>query len=139
MLFAVLTKGKVDPAKVDRPESGRFIMLNGEVIIPVSIADTEEERIVGLSGTLSLPTGTGKLFVFETSAFHGFWMKDMAYPIDIIWIDDSMRVVGSALFVTPESYPDVWYPPSPVKYVLEIAAGQAQELGITEGLKFSLE
>lgn len=44
VLFAVLSGGKVRPAKVDRPESGSFIVLNEEVVIPVSIADTEPAR-----------------------------------------------------------------------------------------------
>lgn len=97
----------------------------GERRIPVSIADSEEERQIGLSNTKSLAQGTGKLFVFEEIGTYGFWMKDMSYPIDIVWVDQNYKVV-SVTTITPESYPEVFYPPSEIKYALELNSGEAK-------------
>lgn len=97
----------------------------GDRRIPVSIADSEEERQIGLSNTKSLAQGTGKLFVFEEIGTYGFWMKDMSYPIDIVWVDQNYKVV-SVTTITPESYPEVFYPSSEIKYVLELNSGEAK-------------
>ncbi len=117
---------------------------NGLIDIPVDIADTELEREKGLSGTTSLPQNSGKLFIFNTSGDYGFWMKDMQYAIDIIWIDSNFRIIGITKDVAPESYPEVFYSPSPVKYVLEVNAGfstvhnllENQLLTLTNNLSF---
>ncbi len=93
--------------------------------VQVSVADTEREREQGLSGTKRLPEGVGKLFVFDTPALYGFWMKNMRYPIDIVWIDDAWQVAGITRDVAPETYPSVFYPPKPVVYVLELPSGSA--------------
>ena len=107
----------------------------GDVVIPVSIADTDSERAQGLSGTASLAPGTGKLFIFPQVGNYGFWMKDMRYPIDIVWIDSSWQVVSVDEQVSPESYPSVYYPPSAVQYVLEVNAGEATGDNLLTGAK----
>lgn len=99
------------------------LIVSGDLRIPVTIADTPEEQQQGLSGTALLPTDTGKLFVFNTPGNYGFWMKDMHYPLDIIWIDSTMRVVGITTDIRPDTYPTVFYPPQDVSYVLEVNAG----------------
>jgi uncharacterized membrane protein (UPF0127 family) len=117
---------------------------NGFTDIPVAVADTDEERELGLSGTAVLPQNAGKLFIFNAPGKYGFWMKDMRYAIDIIWIDESFRIVGIAEGILPGTYPEVFYPPSPVKYVLEVNAGfstahnllENQLLTLTNNLSF---
>lgn len=86
----------------------------------VWIANTNDRRILGLSNTECLPKGTGLLFEFEKPEIQFFWMKDMKYPIDIIWLDDNKKEVGRAKNVLPESYPNTVNSSVPVKYVLEI-------------------
>lgn len=86
----------------------------------VWIANTNDRRILGLSNTECLPKGTGLLFEFEKPEIQFFWMKDMKYPIDIIWLDDQKKEVGRAKNVLPESYPNTVNSDVPVKYVLEI-------------------
>lgn len=103
----------------------------GNTTIPVTIADTDTEREQGLGGTPSLAPGTGKLFVFDTPNIYGFWMKDMAYSLDIIWIDADLRVVGISKDISPKSYPEIFYPPSNVAYALEVNSGFSTEYGIT--------
>lgn len=53
----------------------------------VTVAETEEEKQKGLSGLDNLPLDEGKLFVFEKPDTYSFWMKDMKFPIDIIYIN----------------------------------------------------
>ena len=63
----------------------------GRVPIAVAIADTLEKRTQGLSGRESLSANEGLLFVFSTSGAYGIWMKDMRFPIDIIWISEKTQ------------------------------------------------
>lgn len=106
--------------------------------IAVTVADTPSEWEKGLSGTASLPTGMGKLFIFDRPDLYGFWMKDMHYPLDIVWIDEAQTVVGVAAAVTPESYPEVFYPPAPVRYVLELNTGEAAIHSLASGVKINI-
>jgi uncharacterized membrane protein (UPF0127 family) len=110
-----------------------FILQGGSVPFEVSIADSEEERLQGLSGTSSLPPNTGKLFIFENPGIYGFWMKDMNFPIDIVWIDESFAIVGINEGATPESFPEVFFPPKAVQYVLEINSGASRENNLSVG------
>lgn len=114
-------------------------VLGGKYPIKVGFADTAEEQQQGLSGTTSLPTKTGKLFIFETPNNHSFWMKDMLYPIDMVWIDENMQIVSISYNSTPESYPKIFNAGQNVKYVLEINAGEAAKNGLSTGTKLKLE
>ena len=103
------------------------------VSIDVDIANTPETRATGLSGRTSLPEGTGMLFIFEESGDYGFWMKNMNFSIDIVWIDENLRVVNVERGVLPETFPQVFYPNKAVKYVLELPAGAAVKYRIDVG------
>src|SRR3989344_8940875 len=58
----------------------------GQKTIFIEIADTQEKQKKGLSGRDNLPEDSGMLFVFKEEGHHQFWMKDMNFSIDIIWI-----------------------------------------------------
>jgi uncharacterized membrane protein (UPF0127 family) len=115
------------------------VVINGTLrteksVIPVRIVDTEKERTQGLSGTVSLPEGQGMVFIFDNPAPYGFWMKDMRYSIDIVWIDASFRVVGVTESVSPLSYPETFFAPVQVQYVLEMNSGDARRYGLAPGV-----
>jgi uncharacterized membrane protein (UPF0127 family) len=112
------------------------ILRIGELEIPVEIADTSEEHRRGLSGRPSLPESTGMLFVFEEAGIYRFWMLNMHFPLDFIWIGSDQRVIG----VTENAPPlfdvsnPVWYAPSaPAQYVLEVNAGFVRKHNIQIG------
>lgn len=105
----------------------------GIAIYSLECAITPAERSQGLSGRSGLPENTGMLFVFEKPAIYKFWMKDMKFPLDIIWLDESKRVVFIEKNVSPESYPNYFAPTDDSKYVLEINAGQSDKYGIKVG------
>lgn len=115
-----------------------FILEGGKVPFEVSIADSEEERGQGLSGVKALAQNEGKLFVFDTPGMYGFWMKDMNFPIDIVWIDETMTIVGISENISPQSYPAVFYPPQQSKYVLEINSGESVRNSLNRGTKLKL-
>ncbi len=103
------------------------------VELNVEIADRPEQRALGLSGRASLRENEGMLFVFEKEGDYGFWMKDMNFPIDIIWIDKERRIVGAEPDVSPDTYPKTFFPPTQVLYVLETPSGFLAENNIQIG------
>lgn len=106
------------------------------VTFAVEVAQTDDERALGLSGRSSLGRNSGMLFIYETDSVPGFWMRGMLFPLDIIWIDGQETVVGVSSDLPPApggSQPPLYYPPGPIRYVLEVNAGLAEELGIRAG------
>jgi len=96
----------------------------GGQILSVEIADTATLRSKGLSNRPSLQTGTGMIFIFDKPDIYGFWMKDMNFPIDILWIDADWKIVSIEKNVSPDTYPKTFTPSKPIKYVLETNAGE---------------
>ncbi len=109
------------------------LALKGEKFA-VEVADTPAKRIQGLSGRDGLGVNEGMLFTFDEPGAHGFWMKDMKFPIDIIWISNS-EVIYVLNNLNPDSYPTIFSPPKPVNQVLEVKAGTALRLNVVEGDK----
>lgn len=103
--------------------------------ISVTLADSDDERIKGLSGRDSLPEDQGMLFMFERPDFYGFWMKEMKFPIDIIFMRDG-KVVTIHENVQPPNDAEnlyIYKPDEPSNQVLELNAGKAREFGINVG------
>jgi hypothetical protein len=98
----------------------------------VEVANTMMSRSKGLSGHTPLADDEGMLFLFGKSGNYGFWMKDMKFPIDIIWIDGN-KITTIAPNVPPDTYPSPFYSDLPSDKVLEINAGTVQKLGVKVG------
>jgi len=103
----------------------------------VEVADTPTKREVGLGGKEPLEQNEGMLFIFETLRSRSFWMRDVTFPIDIIWIAEE-SVVGFDIDVQPE--PGVplhklthYRSIEPVDMVLEVPAGTVDRIGIIAG------
>lgn len=109
------------------------VMHIGDVPIRVTIADTNDERIAGLSGKEGLDESEGLLFVFPSADYHAMWMKDMRFPIDIIWIGEDARVISVNENVSPDSFPRTFRPARPAKYAVETNAHFVKTFGIHEG------
>ena len=121
-----LTQTATDSAQTQNKESAQVTIK--DFMIQAKIADDSKERHAGLADYSSLPLGEGMLFVFDKSAPYVFWMKDVEFAIEIIWIDENKKIVDIAPNVPPE--PDKgekeltrYKPKSDAKYVLEINAG----------------
>ena len=102
-----------------------------DVIINIELADTHEKRRQGLSGRVALPERNGMLFLFDKPDLYSFWMKDMQFPHDIIWIDKNYRIADITKNIPPDSFPQAFQPRKPVQYVLEVNAGFAEKNNIT--------
>lgn len=100
----------------------------------VEIADTPATQIKGLSGHEKLLDNEGMLFVFPEKSVQKFWMKEMKFPLDIIWIN-SDRVAGIIYGAEPEAGEQltIYASPEPVDKVLEISAGIASAKGVRVG------
>jgi uncharacterized membrane protein (UPF0127 family) len=131
-------------ARADRVQSAqnaapslRTIQLGGKTL-RVSIADTEAKREQGLSGRAGLASDEGMFFVFSTDDKYGFWMKDMRFPIDIVWLASDGSVVYIVRNAAPESYPTSFVPNTPARYVVELPAGWANANHLAIGDKAQL-
>ncbi len=105
----------------------------GSTAITVDVADTPKKQTQGLSGRSSLAENSGMLFVFDRAGLWGIWMKDMNFPIDILWFDETFSVITIKENATPESYPNVFKPIASAKYVLEVPAGFVSSHNVTVG------
>ena len=110
----------------------------GERTLQLEIKRTPEEQAQGLSGRDALPEGQGMLFVFPSAGNYGFWMKDMRFAIDIVWLEGDTIVGierGVPAPITRDEPPATVYPPKPVDRVLELTAGHADDFGLKEGMR----
>lgn len=97
------------------------------------VAKTLTSQEKGLGDRNSLPQNQGMLFAFKGQALHCFWMKDMRFPLDMIWIDSDKRVVYIKQNLSPNSYPKTFCSSNLAEYVIELNAGQVQSADIHTG------
>ena len=97
-------------------------------VLQAEVMVEDEDRAMGLMFRPSLPLDRGMIFVFETADFHGIWMKNCRFPIDILWLDEEKKVVHVAESVPPcKADPcPVYNPMRRASYVIELNAGQAR-------------
>lgn len=113
----------------------------GNQTFKVKISESEKDKEIGLSQTKSLPNDYGMVFTFKNDGFYPFWMRDMKYPIDIIFINDG-KVVKIFPNVPPpkaNEVPKIYVSEVPADTVLEISAGLSEKYNVKEGdsIKFS--
>ena len=106
--------------------------------ISLEIAQTPKEKEQGLSGRESIPENHGMLFIISPKSGSPFWMIDMKFPLDIIWISDNqiVHIDENTPPPTPgqkEKDLPLYYPPKPVDYVLEVNGGFSSEHKIKVG------
>lgn len=144
ILFAVLFVGLVAFVIVHNHHPADFQTLHftetaelgntvGTTTISLAIADTPVEQETGLSNQPSLAPDHGLLFVFNTPSTYGFWMKEMNFPLDIMWLDASYHIVYVQKDFLPSTYPMVAYPTIPAQFVLEVPAGFTTTHQISDG------
>ena len=113
---------------------GPYVEISGSRFI-VELADTQDKRALGLMFRDSLPDDHGMLFIFPGETRRSFWMKNTRIPLDIFYFDSNLSLVSVSENTPPcritrcPSYPS----DGPAKYVLELNAGKAVELGVKSG------
>lgn len=107
----------------------------------VELAETQEKQALGLMFRDSLPEDHGMLFIFPSEGLRRFWMKNTRIALDIMYFDADLKLVSVAEHVQPcrtqqcPSYPSA----GPARYVLELNAGKAAELGVRPGDALELD
>lgn len=91
--------------------------------LDVMLAANPVAQARGLSGHPGLGPLEGMLFIFDRDSQPGFWMKDMNFPLDIVWVDANRRIVEVSKNIAPDTYPQQFTPITPIRYVLEVNAG----------------
>jgi len=117
-----------------RQENQTNVVEIGSTEIPVEVVKRTEDLEQGLSGRESLNENKGMLFVLPERKIASFWMKDMKFPIDIVWISSDKKVVKVEANVSPSTYPMLFKNDNELaQYVLELQAIRAKDLNIELG------
>lgn len=101
--------------------------------VSAELAETREQQESGLGGRTSLAEDRGLLYILAKPDFYTFWMKNMKFPIDIIWIDKNQKIVDITHSLTPDTYPKIFQPVEPAQIILEVVAGFAKKHDIHIG------
>lgn len=111
---------------------------SGKQCVNLETVNNDQSRQRGLSGRKSMPEDQGMLFVFEKPGRHCIWMKDMNFPLDIIWLDADKKVEHIEKNVAPDTYPKTFCPVNNAKYVVELNKGVADMAELKLGQQLNL-
>lgn len=111
--------------------------INGQPI-NIEIAYTQQAKTKGLGGRPCIEPNWGMLFDLGKDGQYSFWMKDMKFPIDIVWINSAHKVAAIRPDVEPSTYHSknpyfINDSQHPARYVLEIKANQYKQLQLDIG------
>lgn len=126
------------PVPFRQLEDGQIVQaqLKGQELA-IEVVSSPESIAQGLSGRSQIGSD-GMLFVFDRTGFPVFWMKDMLFDLDFVWLQD-YKVVAITHTVphpqpgTPETELPTYPAPAPANQVLEINAGSARAWDIAVG------
>lgn len=131
--LAIKPDAPLEPPVVESESNGPRAIVNGKVL-SLEIADSPEKRRVGLMFRDPLPENHGMLFIFGREQAYSFWMMDMKFSLDIIWIDGDGIVLHVENDVPPCSGACPSYQPNvSALYVLEVNAGFADSIDLRAG------
>lgn len=121
-------------SKAGSSKAGLIRFENGKSV-GVEIASSEEDKSVGLMYRERLEENTGMLFVFGYEEKYAFWMKNMNFALDMIWVDSSFRIVDITRNAEPcrEERCGTYSPSGRAKYVIEVNSGFSESNGIKIG------
>jgi len=134
LIFFIFMSGCLDE------ESSKVIIDfgNGTEII-ATIAESSEDRSKGLMYKKALDDNTGMLFIFEKEGFYSFWMKNVMFPLDILWFDEELDIIHITEDIPPcnSETCEVYVSPNPSKYVLEVNSNFVRNHNINIGDRVS--
>ena len=120
------------------PDLALPLVTIGQFAWPVELAVTSDEQSMGLSGRAELAAGSGMLFAWDQESRRTFWMPDMNFPLDLVWISGDCAVVDITRDAPPQAPGQSRdelprYTVEGVQYVLEINAGESALQGVNPG------
>lgn len=128
LLLLLLACERSEPVAPSAPAAPRARVTIGLHVVDAELADTPERQQRGLSGRRHLEDGQGMLFRYAEPGLHGFWMPDMHFDIDILWIRAG-RIVHVEARVPHGDARTIYRPREPADGVLEVPAGSAERRG----------
>lgn len=106
----------------------------------VDIADDSEERMRGLQNVSQLSDDEGMWFVFDEPGVRSFWMKDTLISLDMIFVDENLKILNVVHAVPPCIAEDpeqldcpLYFSEGDAQYVLELRGGVAEKNGLLPG------
>lgn len=126
------------------PSSRKYVkvFLPNQFSLTAELAVTDEERQVGLMFREKINWDQGMLFVFKREGIYSFWMKNVRFPIDILWLDREKSIVhlDTHVPICPIEPCPTYSPSSPALFVLELKAGSAEkhQLKLYDKIEFIL-
>lgn len=131
-LFSVFGGGTFRPNEDCGAYERQKISINSMEFI-VDISNDECKRSLGLSGRTSISDDGGMIFIFEDDASHGFWMKDMNFPLDILWLNKDGEIIWIENNIQPVTYPEIYGENVISRSVVEIKSGLVGEGNVKIG------
>lgn len=139
IVFLGLVGCRPAPAPTTGPQPQRLpttAMKLGDEQVTLQIANDEQEREIGLMYVPSMPADHGMIFVFPDEDDRGFWMKNTAIALDVLFVDAQGKIVSIGTmkpFNLVSTYSD-----GPAKYVIELNAGVAAKLKLAQGQQLAI-
>jgi len=111
------------------------LKLPSGTVLSTEVMVEDADRAMGLMFRESLPRDRAMLFIFVTADFHGIWMKNCKFPLDIVWLDEARKVVHVAESVPPckKDPCPVYQPMQRAAFVVEMNAGASAHEKIVLG------
>jgi len=109
----------------------------GKQKIKIEVVKTQADAIRGLSGRESLCSNCGMLFLLQRSDRQVFWMKEMQFDLDFVWLDSDRVVKLNENVSHLKGEGEKIIPGVMADKVLEINAGKISEWGIKIGDQIS--
>lgn len=122
IIFVILAMGYAVSTLIFYPS-----YMGNENEVSFSFATTDAEKAKGLGGVENLPAKTALVFPYDQERQLCFWMKDMKFSIDMIWLDTNKKIVAIEENVAPDTYPQTFCHTG--QYVIEVNAYHAKALG----------
>ncbi|KQC31373.1 DUF192 domain-containing protein [Flagellimonas eckloniae] len=131
------SKKEIKTETISFTKEGELTILKQETdsiaaLFNIEIAESEYETQTGLMYRESMEENQGMLFIFPDVAMHSFYMKNTQFPLDIIYIDENLKIASFQKDAKPYNESGL-SSKVPVKYVFEINAGLSEKLGLEIG------
>lgn len=130
MAPAIAQRPATSPA--EKPQSLPTVKMRiANADFTIEVADEDREHQIGMMHRDSNPANHGMIFIFPDEQPRGFWMRNTRIPLDILYINQSGKVVS----IKPAQPLDERTIPSdgPAKYVIELNLGRAAAIGLKAG------
>ncbi len=143
VLFATLgyfafQKNRVNACEPVQNLEEKALYVNNKTLT-AEVAVTEEQKQIGLSGRSCLGEDRVMVFSYNVPGNYCFWMKDMNFSIDMVWLDSDKKVITVKSGINPDTYPQTFCPSSSAMYVVEVSSGVSEKFGWQTGTIFSFD